>query len=68
MPHDISPMSSGGRTPPDHASVPQFIQFRWNGVNLGGPDASVVDFVGGSVVVTRGTGDDADKITVSFGA
>lgn len=46
---------------------PNYIQFRFNGVNLGGPDANVVDFVGEGIIVTRGTGDDAGKITVSVG-
>lgn len=47
-------------------SFPKQIQFRWNGVDLGGPDATVVDFVGGNITATRGTGEDANKVTVTF--
>lgn len=46
--------------------MPQFIQFRVNGVDLGGPDATVLDFIGDWVECVRGTGLDADKLTVSF--
>lgn len=45
---------------------PNYIQFRFNGVDLGGPDATVVDFVGSGWVLTRGTGEDAGKITVAL--
>lgn len=45
---------------------PKQIQFRWNGVDLGGPDATVVDFVGEGVSLARGVGDDAGKITVTI--
>jgi hypothetical protein len=32
---------------------PRFFQVRFNGVDLGGPDATVIDFVGGSFNVSR---------------
>jgi hypothetical protein len=46
---------------------PNFIQFQFNGVNLGGPDADTVNFVGSGFTVTRGSGDDANTITVTVG-
>ena len=49
------------------AELPQYIQFRLNGVDIGGPTVTVVDFVGASFVVTRGTGADVNKLTVSLG-
>jgi hypothetical protein len=55
----------GGFPPETPEQFPNYIQFRFNGVDLGGPDATVVDFVGGGFSVARGTGDDADKITVT---
>lgn len=55
-----------GFTPPAPDDFPQQIQFRWNGVDLGGPDATVVDFVGAGVTAERGTGDDAGTITVTI--
>lgn len=44
---------------------PKQLQVRFNGVDLGGPDATVIDFVG-AFTVTRGTGDDANKITIGL--
>ena len=64
-------MSSFGLTPVDSFppvtadQFPNYIQFRFNGVDLGGPDATIVDFVGDGFSVARGTGDDANKITVT---
>jgi hypothetical protein len=59
--------SEPGSNPVAPGQMPQFIQFRFNGVDLGGPDANVVDFVGTAFVVSRGTGASADTITVSAG-
>lgn len=56
----------GDFPPPAPDDFPQQIQFRWNGVDLGGPDATVVDFVGAGVIAERGTGDDAATITVTI--
>lgn len=56
-----------GHVPVAPGQMPQYIQWRYNGVDLGGPDADTVDFVGAGLLVTRGTGADANKITVSFG-
>lgn len=47
-------------------NFPKQIQFRFNGVDLGGPDATTVDFVGAGFTVTRGTGIDAGKVTVEL--
>lgn len=54
-----------GGAAPGPQSFPQQIQFRFNGVDLGGPDATVVDFVG-AFTVTRGSGPTADVITVAL--
>ena len=35
-------------TPSEDQGFPRYIQFQqWNGVNLGGPDATTVNFTGG---------------------
>jgi hypothetical protein len=59
----ISPASPGA--PVVSQEFPQFLQIRVNGVDLGGPDVTVLDFVGSGFTVTRGTGADANKITIS---
>jgi hypothetical protein len=61
----ITPVEGGVPVAP--GTQPNYIQFRFNGVDLGGPDATVVDFVGDALVVVRGTGPTADVVTVSFG-
>lgn len=58
---------SAGNVPQAPGQMPQYIQFRFNGVDLGGPDATVVDFVGDGWVIVRGTGVDANKLSVSLG-
>lgn len=58
-----------GFPPPTEDAFPQFIQFQFDGVNLGGPDADTVNFVPGETFsVTRGTGEDANVITVTIPA
>lgn len=63
----ISVAQSPGQPAVAPGTVPQFIQFRYNGVDLGGPDATVIDFVGDGWTVTRGSGPTADVVTVSLG-
>lgn len=47
---------------------PNFIQFQFNGVNLGGPDADTVNFVGtGFTAVRGGSGVDPNTVTVTLG-
>ena len=58
--------STPGQPPKAAGRMPQYIQVRFNGVDLGGPDATVLDFVGAGVTLTRGTGADADKITITI--
>lgn len=56
-------------TPPASEDFPNFIQFQWNGVNLGGPDADTINFVGdGFTVVRGGSGVDDNTITVALTA
>jgi hypothetical protein len=62
MAFDITPASQGAPLPT--GEFPNFIQFRFNGVDLGGPDATVVDFVGSVFTLSRGTGADANKVTI----
>lgn len=59
--------ASQGLAPTEPERMPQFIQFQWNGVNLGGPDADTVNFVGAGFTVTRGgVGVDDDTVTVEL--
>lgn len=57
---------SQGLPPTSPAVMPQFLQIRFNGVDLGGPDADTLDFVGTGFTLIRGTGVDANKITVTL--
>lgn len=63
MAFGITP-SSGGSVPTAPQVFPKQLQIRFNGVDVGGPDATVIDFVGTGFTVTRGTGDDAGVITI----
>lgn len=45
---------------------PNFLQIRVNGVNLGGPDVLVLDFVGDGWNITRGEGDQANVVTIRW--
>jgi hypothetical protein len=60
----IRPASNAPPVTPEQ--FPNFIQFRVNGVDLGGPDVTVVDFVGDGWVVTRGEGEDAGTLTIRY--
>lgn len=62
----LRPAGGGAFPPVTPQEFPNFIQFRFNGVDLGGRDATVVNFAGGVLQVERGTGADANKITVSL--
>lgn len=55
-----------GLFPPQEGDAPKrYIQFQQDGVNLGGPDADTVNFVG-FVIAVRGTsGTDENTITVT---
>lgn len=59
----ITPLLADG-APVASREFPQFLQIRLNGVNLGGPDVTTLDFVGYFTVV-RGTGADANKVTIT---
>jgi len=66
MPFEFVPMTVAPGQPPVAPGVmPQFIQWRYNGVDLGGPDATTVHFIGDFFLVTRGAGAEADTITVT---
>ncbi len=45
---------------------PNFIQLQSNGTNLGAPNVDTIDFADG-LVATRGTGENANKVTVIAG-
>lgn len=57
---------ASGTPPVTSEQFPTYLQFRVNGVDVGGPDVTVVDFVGDGWVVTRGTGENANTLTVSW--
>lgn len=61
----MSPANHAGNVPQAPQAFPMQLQVRFNGVDLGGPDATVIDFVG-AFTVTRGTGPTADVITVAL--
>ncbi len=64
MNFSITPV--GPFPPSNDEGFPQFIQWRDEGVDLGGPDADTVDFTGEGVTATRGTGETANVITVEI--
>jgi hypothetical protein len=64
MSFGITPSGSG--VPATDQGWPRYIQFRYNGVDLGGPDADTVDFVG-EILAVRGTsGGDENTVTVTL--
>lgn len=65
MSFSINP-STAPMPPVTPQEFPQFLQIRVNGVDLGGPDVTVIDFVGDNWTVTRGDGDDANVLTVAI--
>lgn len=60
----ISPITN--IPPPAAQEFPDFIQFQEDGVNLGGPDADTLNFVG--LKATRGVGENSNVVTVTGGA
>lgn len=58
--------AGAGFPPQAPDEFPNFIQFQSNGTDLGLPNVDVVDFSDG-LVATRGTGENANKVTVSAG-
>ena len=65
MAFGLTPAGSG--FPPQAPdSFPNYIQFQSNGVDLGAPNVDTVDFADG-LVATRGTGENANKVTVIAG-
>lgn len=65
MAYGITP-ATAGQPPAEGQRLPQFIQFRINGVDVGGPDVAVVDFVGGSISSAIDEDEDGDKLTLTF--
>lgn len=61
----MSPANSAGNVQQAPQAFPMQLQVRFNGVDLGGPDATVIDFVG-AFTVTRGSGPTAGVITVAL--
>lgn len=60
----ITPVT--GVPPPNSDEFPEFIQFRQDGEDLGGPDADTLDFVG--LKATRGVGENSNVVTVTGNA
>jgi hypothetical protein len=66
MTFGVTPVT--GFTPELTEDFPNYIQFQWNGVNLGGPDADTINFVGaGFTLVRGGSGVDDNTITITLG-
>ena len=56
-----------GPFPPDESGgFPKFIQFQQDGVNLGGPDADTVNFVGNLIATREPSGVDQNTIVVTI--
>jgi hypothetical protein len=56
-----------GFTPANTEDFPNYIQFQWNGVNLGGPDADTINFVGNFTLSRDGNNNDGPTITITMG-
>jgi hypothetical protein len=63
--YQIAPAGPGGN-PVAPGEYPRYLQIRVNGVDLGGPDVTVLDFVGTGFTLERGTGDDAGTVTLTI--
>jgi hypothetical protein len=55
---------TAGNVPEPGTQLPNYIQFRNHGTDLGLPDATILDF-GNNLTATRGTGENANKVTVT---
>ena len=62
---NISPAEPGGNQVAS-GQMPNYLQIQFNGVNLGGPDATVLNFVGTGFALTRGSGATADVVTLTI--
>lgn len=58
--------AGAGFPPQAPDAFPNYIQFQYEGTDLGGPTVDTVDFQG-SVFVSRGDGENANKVTVVVG-
>lgn len=68
MPYGVAP-GLAGFPPVGSNDFPTFLQIQWNGVNLGGPDADTINFVGaGFTIVRGGSGVDDNTITITLDA
>lgn len=61
----ITPVAPGNN-PVAPGEYPRYLQIRFNGVDLGGPDVTVLDFVGTGFTLERGTGDDENTVTLNI--
>lgn len=61
----LTPASPAGAPPKAPQRFPQFLDIRVNGVSLG-PGITVLDFVGAKWNISRGTGEDADTVTIKL--
>jgi hypothetical protein len=62
MSFSVTPI--GASVPASPQVTPRFIQFRCDGIDLGGPDADTVDFVGDIFAVRGTSGGDENTVTV----
>ena len=61
----LTPVNTSGAPPKAPQNFPQFLDIRVNGVSLG-PGITVLDFVGAEWSISRGTGEDADTVTIEL--
>jgi hypothetical protein len=54
-------------TPAEDNGFPRYIQFQQDGVNLGGPDATVVNFTNGLIAMRAPSGVDDNTVVVMLG-
>jgi hypothetical protein len=61
----LTPASSAGAPPKAPQRFPQFLDIRVNGVSLG-EGITVLDFQGPDWDISRGTGENADTVTIAL--
>lgn len=58
-------IAPAGLPPTAPQRLPIFLHWRWNGVEVAGPEIDTINFLGAAFTLTRGTGDAADTIEMT---
>lgn len=58
-------IAPAGLPPTAPQRLPIFLNWRWNGVDVAGPEIDTINFLGTAFTLTRGTGAAADTITLT---